>query len=309
MNLTEQPNIMNESGLRFIHPNAKIGNNVKIEPFTTIGGDVVIGDDVWIGSNVSIMDGSRIGDGCKIFPGAVIGAVPQDLKFKGEYSTVELGKNVIVREYCTLNRGTEASDTTKIGDHSLLMAYVHIAHDCQVGERCVLANNVTLAGHIEVGDFAILGGLVAVHQFVKIGESAFIGGGSLVRKDVPPFVKAAREPLSYAGVNSVGLKRRGFTTTQIHEIQDIYRHLFVKGNNVSQAVEIIEATLNVTAERDLILDFIKAADRGIMRGFRHLNGKKNSKMNNQANKSRISVEALDAENDGLTKKFKGWLGM
>ncbi len=274
MKITEQPNIMDYNGLRHIHPEAQIGENVTIEPFTTIGRDVVIGDNTWIGANVSIMDGSRIGEGCKIFPGAVVGAIPQDLKFHGEYSTVELGNNVVIREYCTLNRGTKASDTTTIGDESLLMAYVHVAHDCSIGKRCVLANGVTLAGHIEVEDYAIIGGLVAVHQFVKIGSHTFIGGGSLVRKDVPPFVKAAREPLSYAGVNSVGLKRRGFSKDQIHHIQDIYRILFVRGYNTRKAIELIETTIVDSPEKEYILKFVKNADRGIMRGFRHLNGKK-----------------------------------
>ncbi|RMF30767.1 MAG: acyl-ACP--UDP-N-acetylglucosamine O-acyltransferase [Bacteroidetes bacterium] len=264
----------NGASLSFIHPNAQIGENVVIEPFTTIGADVVIGDNTWVGSHVSIMDGSRIGKHCKIFPGAVIGAIPQDLKYNGEYSTVELGDFVTVREYCTLNRGTKATHRTVIGSHSLLMAYVHVAHDCFIGKRVVLANNVTLAGHIEIGDYAILGGLVAVHQFVKIGAHAFVGGGSLVRKFVPPFVKAAREPLSYAGVNSVGLRRRGFTEKQIHHIQDIYRLLFVKGYNTSQALEIIETTIDPTPERDYILDFIRKADRGIMRGFNNLTTRK-----------------------------------
>ncbi|RMD99260.1 MAG: acyl-ACP--UDP-N-acetylglucosamine O-acyltransferase [Bacteroidetes bacterium] len=264
----------NRHPFSFIHPEAQIGENVTIEPFTTIGADVVIGDGTWIGPHVTIMDGSRIGKNCKIFPGAVIGAIPQDLKFNGEYSTVELGDEVIVREYCTLNRGTKASHRTTIGKGSLLMAYVHIAHDCHIRKHCVLANGVTLAGHIEVEDFAILGGLTAVHQFVKIGAHAFIGGGSLVRKDVPPFVKAAREPLSYAGINSVGLRRRGFSPEQIHQIQDIYRILFVKGYNTSQAVEIIETDIDATAERDYILDFIRKADRGLMRGFQQTNNRR-----------------------------------
>ncbi|MEK7253564.1 MAG: acyl-ACP--UDP-N-acetylglucosamine O-acyltransferase [Bacteroidota bacterium] len=260
--------------MRFIHPEAKIGKNITVEPFTTIGRDVVIGDDTWVGPNVTIMDGARIGKGCKIFPGAVVGAVPQDLKFKGEYSLVELGDEVVVREYCTLNRGTQASHRTTIGKGSLLMAYVHVAHDCHIGKNCVLANGVTLAGHIEIEDCAILGGLTAVHQFVKIGAHAFIGGGSLVRKDVPPFVKAAREPLSYAGINSVGLRRRGFKPDQIKQIQDIYRILFVKGFNTSQATQIIEAEIDPTPERDYILEFLRKADRGIMRGFQQLNGRR-----------------------------------
>lgn len=258
----------------FIHPEATIGENVTIEPFTTIEADVIIGDGTWIGPHVTIMNGSRIGKNCKIFPGAVIGAIPQDLKFKGEYSTVELDDEVIVREYCTLNRGTKASQCTTIGKGSLLMAYVHVAHDCHIHKYCILANGVTLAGHIEVEEYAILGGLTAVHQFVKIGAHAFIGGGSLVRKDVPPFVKAAREPLSYAGINSVGLRRRGFTTDQIHQIQDIYRILFIKGYNVSKAVEIIEAEIEATPERNYILDFIRKADRGLMRGFQQTNNRR-----------------------------------
>jgi UDP-N-acetylglucosamine acyltransferase len=276
---TEQPSVMpylngNGHGMRYIHPEAKIGKNVTVEPFTTIGKDVIISDDVWIGPHVTIMDGARIGKGCRIFPGAVVGAIPQDLKFEGEYSTVELGENVTVREYCTLNRGTKASHRTIIGKNSLLMAYVHIAHDCHIGKHCVLANGVTLAGHIEIEDFAILGGLTAVHQFVKVGSHCFIGGGSLVRKDVPPFVKAAREPLSYAGINSVGLRRRGFSAAQIHQIQDIYRILFVKGYNTTQALELIETDMDATPERDYILEFIRKADRGIMRGFQQLNGKR-----------------------------------
>ncbi|MEY3051577.1 MAG: acyl-ACP--UDP-N-acetylglucosamine O-acyltransferase [Bacteroidota bacterium] len=260
--------------MRYIHPDASIGENVTIEPFVTIGADVVIGDDTWIGPHVSIMDGVRIGKGCRIFPGAVVGAIPQDLKFKGEYSLVELGDRVTVREYVTLNRGTQASHRTTIGNDSLLMAYVHVAHDCHIGKHCVLANGVTLAGHIEVEEYAILGGLTAVHQFVKIGAHAFIGGGSLVRKDVPPYVKAAREPLSYAGINSVGLRRRGFRPEDIHVIQDVYRILFVKGYNTSQAMEIIETDIDATPERDYILEFLRKADRGIMRGFQQMNNRR-----------------------------------
>ncbi len=276
---TEQPTVLphlNGSShlMRYIHPEAQIGQNVTIEPFTTIGRDVVIGDDTWVGPHVTIMDGSRIGNGCKIFPGAVVGAVPQDLKFKGEYSLVELGNNVIVREYVTLNRGTKASHKTTIGTGSLLMAYVHVAHDCHIGKNCIIANGVTLAGHIEIEEYVNLGGLTAVQQFVKIGAHAFIGGGSLVRKDVPPFVKAAREPLSYAGINSVGLRRRGFTAEQIHVIQDVYRILFVKGYNTTQATEIIETEIEATVERDYILEFLRKADRGIMRGFQGLSGRK-----------------------------------
>jgi UDP-N-acetylglucosamine acyltransferase len=265
---------MNHKGLTHIHPNAKIGENVTIEPFVSIGEDVEIGDNSWIGPNVCIMDGTRLGKNCRIFPGAVLGAIPQDLKFSGEYSTLEIGNNVTIREYCTLNRGTVAAHKTTIADNCLLMAYVHIAHDCHIGKNVVMSNNVALAGHITVGEWAILGGLVAVHQFVKIGAHAFVGGGSLVRKDIPPFVKAAREPISYAGVNSIGLRRRGFTDEQIHIIQDIYRILFIKGYNTRQALDLIETTIEPTPERDHVLEFIKSADRGIMKGFRQLNGNK-----------------------------------
>jgi len=253
-----------------IHPGANIGENVKFEPFVNIAEDVVIGDNCWIGPHVTIMEGVVIGDNCKIFPGAVIGGIPQDLKFKGEDSIVEIGNNVTIREYCTVNRGTSANFKTEIRDNVLLMAYVHVAHDCIINRNSILANNVNLAGHIEIGEYAILGGMTAVHQFVKIGEHVMVGGGSLVRKDIPPFVKAAREPLSYAGVNSIGLRRRGFSSEQINEIQDIYRVLFVKGYNTRQAIKIIETTLRATTERDRILEFISQADRGIMKGFKKL---------------------------------------
>ena len=257
--------------MNIVHPEARIGSDVEIGPFTTIAQDVEIGDGCKIASNVTIMDGTRIGKNTRIFPGAIVGAVPQDLKFEGEESLLEIGDNVTIREYCTINRGTKANYVTRISDNVLLMAYVHVAHDCVIGKNCILANNVNLAGHIEVGDYAILGGLTAVHQFVKIGEHSMVSGGSLVRKDVPPYVKAAREPLCYVGVNSVGLRRRGFTNDQINHIQDIYRILYVHGNNTTQALQIIEATVKSTKERDHILSFIRNADRGIMKGFRHLN--------------------------------------
>ncbi len=263
----------NHHPLSFIHPEAKIADDVVIEPFVTVHKDVVIGEGSWIGSHACIMDGVRMGKGCKIFPGAVVGAVPQDMKFDGEYSTVEIGNRVIIREYCTLNRGTKAAQRTVIGDNSLLMAYVHVAHDCMIGRNCILANNVNLAGHIEIGDYSVLGGLTAVHQFVKIGEHVMVGGGSLVRKDVPPFVKAAREPLSYAGVNSIGLKRRGFTQEVIHEIQEIYRLLYVReGVNISQGVRLIQQDFEHSEVRTTILNFIENSSRGLMRGFKHLNG-------------------------------------
>ncbi|MEM8523010.1 MAG: acyl-ACP--UDP-N-acetylglucosamine O-acyltransferase [Bacteroidota bacterium] len=267
---------MSTTNLASVHPNAKIGKNVTIGPFSLIEEDVVIGDNTWIGSHVVLMNGTRIGKECKVFPGAVLGAVPQDLKFDGENTTLEIGDRVVVREYCTLNKGTHATGKTIIKNNCLLMAYVHVAHDCEIEANCVIANSVNLAGHIHIDEFARIGGNVAVHQFVKIGKHCFIGGGALVRKSVPPFVKAAREPLSYVGVNSIGLKRSGFTTEQIHNIQDIYRILFVKkGFNTKDAIEHIESEIQYSAERDYILSFIKEVDRGIIRGFRQLNGSYN----------------------------------
>ncbi|MDR2275901.1 MAG: acyl-ACP--UDP-N-acetylglucosamine O-acyltransferase [Sphingobacterium sp.] len=253
--------------LAYIHPEAKIAKNVVIEPFVTIYKDVVIGEGTWIGSNVTIMDGARIGKNCKIYPGAVISGEPQDLKFDGEITTAEIGDNTTIRECVTINRGTKDRFKTVIGKNCLIQAYSHVAHDCEVGDNCVFSNNSTLAGHITVGDYVVLAGMVAVHQFVKIGSHAFITGGSLVRKDIPPFVKAAREPISYAGINSVGLRRRGFSEEQIAEIQNLYRILFVQNRNLAKAIEIIEAEYQATEIRDEILDFIRNSGRGIMKGF------------------------------------------
>ena len=205
--------------LSHIHPNASIAKNVVIEPFTSIENNVTIGSGTWIGSNVTIMTGARIGKNCSIFPGSVISAVPQDLKFDGEDTTAVIGDNTIIRECVTINRGTTDRNKTVIGKNCLIMAYCHIAHDCIVGDNSIFSNNSTLAGHVTVGSHVILAGMVAVHQFCSIGNHAFVAGGSLVRKDVPPFVKAAREPLSYVGVNSVGLRRRGFDSQVIMEIQ------------------------------------------------------------------------------------------
>lgn len=250
-----------------IHPDAKIGNNVKIDSFTTICADVEIGDGTWIGPNVTIFDGARIGKNCQIFPGAVISAVPQDLKYAGEITTAEIGDNTIIREYVTVNKGTKALGKTVIGSNCLLMAYVHVAHDCVVGNNCILANGVTLAGHINVDDFAIIGGLSAVHQFVHIGGNVMISGGSLVRKDVPPYTKSAHEPLSYVGVNAIGLRRRGFTNDQIGQVQEIYRILYARGLSVTNAIAVIEQEVPFTPERDEILHFIRTSSRGIMKGY------------------------------------------
>lgn len=258
--------------LSVVHPDARIGEGVTISPFVVIEDDVTIGDGTWIGPHVTIMSGSRIGKNCRVFPGAVIGAIPQDLKYKGEYATVEVGDNVTIRECCTLNKGTAASDRTIVGSDSLLMAYVHVAHDCIVGRHVILANSVSLAGHVEIGDHAVIGGLSGVHQFVKVGAHVMVGGGTIVRKDVPPFIKVARDPVSFAGVNTLGLKRRGFSSEQIHRIQDIYRLLFMRGHNFSQAIAAIEDTIGSGPEKEMVLDFIRSADRGIVSGLRQANG-------------------------------------
>lgn len=248
--------------------NARIADSVEINPFTYIEGDVEIGEGSWIGPNVSIFNGARIGRNVKIFPGAVISAVPQDLKFKGEYSTVEIGDGSTIRECVTLNRGTIDRRTTAIGKNCLIMAYTHLGHDCIVGDNVVISNATQVAGHVEIDDYAIIGGSCAIQQFVSIGAHTYIGGGSLVRKNVPPFVKAAKEPISYMGVNSTGLQRRGFPQADINHIHDIYRILFVKGLSISNAIEEIKATLPNTKYRNQILDFIMNSPEGVIREFR-----------------------------------------
>ncbi|MFH1005512.1 MAG: acyl-ACP--UDP-N-acetylglucosamine O-acyltransferase [Bacteroidota bacterium] len=251
----------------FIHPGAKLGNNITVDPFAVIHGNVEIGEGTWIGSHVTIMDGARIGKNCRIFPGAVIAAIPQDMKFSGEETIAEVGDNTTIREFVTLNRGTKDKFKTVVGNNCLLMAYVHIAHDCIIGNGVILANSVNLAGHVIIEDYAILEGLVAVQQFIHIGEHSFITGGSLVRKNVPPFVKAAREPLSYIGINSVGLRRKGFSNENILQIEDIYRTIYLKGYNISNAITIVEQESPASAEKEQIIKFIRESKNGIIRGI------------------------------------------
>ena len=253
--------------LAAVDKRAKIAKNVVVEPFTTIAADVVIGEGSWIGSNVTIMDGARIGKDCRIFPGTVISAIPQDLKFDGEDTQVIIGDGTTIRECVTINRGTKALGYTKIGKDCLIMATSHIAHDCIIGNNVIIVNGCGIAGHVEIGDFTVMGGLSAVHQFGKIGKHVMISGGTLVRKDISPYVKVAREPMSYAGINSVGLRRRGFTNEKIFEIQKIYRAIFQMKLNVSQATRFIEKEMLPTAERDEILAFIKNSPRGIVKGY------------------------------------------
>ncbi len=250
-----------------IHPKAHIGNNVTIKPFTHIEEDVVIGDNCIIGPNVSINSGARIGKNCTIHSGAVIAGEPQDLKFRGEPSTVTIGDHTVIRECVTINRGTALDrGNTSIGSHVVLMAYSHIAHDCVIGDHAILANSTQMGGHVHIGKHAFLGGTTAIHQFVKIGEHSMIAGGALVRKDVPPYVTAGRDPLSYLGVNSTGLRRRGFSNEKINELQDIYRVFYISGLNNTNALEKIKTELFPTAERDEIIRFIEKSTRGLMRG-------------------------------------------
>jgi UDP-N-acetylglucosamine acyltransferase len=254
--------------LSYIHPNAKIAETATIDPFTTIYGDVEIGEGSWIGSHVTIMDGARIGKNCKIFPGAVISGIPQDLKYKNEKTTAEIGDNCVIRECVTINRGTTHSNTTKIGKNCLIMAYVHLGHDTIVGENVIIANSCNLGGHVIVDDWAILGGNINVQQFTRIGAHSYISGGISINKDIPPYVKAARMPASYHGVNSVGLKRRGFSQETINHIFDVYRILFVRNSNITKGIEMIEADITPTAERDLIVNFVTSSKIGVLKGYR-----------------------------------------
>lgn len=255
------------SPLASVHPDAKLGNDVIIEPFAVVHDNVVIGDGTHIMSHAVIMPLCRIGRGCKIFPGAVIGAVPQDLKFIGEETTAEIGDYTTIRECVTINRGTKDKWKTVVGSHCLLMAYSHVAHDCVLGDHVILANSVQLAGHVEVGNYAILSGLAGANQFTRIGAHTYIAGHTVVRKDVPPFVKAGREPMSYAGVNVVGLQRRGFTKEQIDTISKLYHILFVQGHPTSVAVQLAEEQIADGEIKTEILHFVKSSSIGIIKRF------------------------------------------
>jgi UDP-N-acetylglucosamine acyltransferase len=255
------------SNLANIASGAQLGENVTVEPFSTIYENVTIGSGTFIHPNVTIYPGTTIGKNCEIFPGAVIGVRPQDLKFEGEETTVEIGDNTVIRECVTIHRGTKDRWKTTIGSNCLLMTYVHVAHDCQIGNNVILASFVGLAGHNIIEDFAILEGKVGTQQFMRIGAHAFVGGGSLVRKNIPPFVKAAREPLGFAGVNSIGLRRRGFSDDAVKEIEDVYRLLYVMNNNISKGIEAVKEQVAQSDVRDQILDFIAASDKGIIRGM------------------------------------------
>lgn len=254
------------SPLAHVDPAARLGQDVHIEPFAYVGSDVTIGDRTWIGPHASVLDGTVIGSDCKIFPGAVIGGVPQDLKFAGENTTAEVGDRTIIRECVTINRGTADRKRTAVGSDCLLMAYTHVAHDAILGDHVIVANAGNIAGHVTIEDWVIIEGMVGIQQFVTIGQHAFVAGGSLVRKNIPPFIKAAREPLSYIGVNSIGLRRRGFSQDRVLRIEDIYRTLYVQNGNLTQALKIADAELPASEDKDIVLSFIAASDKGVIRG-------------------------------------------
>lgn len=255
------------SNLASVSTQANIGANVTIEAFSSIYEDVTIGDGCHIGPNVTIYSGTRIGSNCKIYPGAVIGGIPQDLKFGGEYTTVEIGNNTTIRECVTIHRGTTDKMKTSVGNDCLLMGYVHVAHDCTLGNNVILANYVGLSGHVTIDDYAIIEGKAAAQQFVHIGAHSFIAGASLIRKNVPPFVRAAREPLSYAGINAVGLRRRNFSDNDIKIIEDIYRILFIQNNNISNGLQCLENEIPDHRLKSLVIDFVKSSEKGIIRGL------------------------------------------
>lgn len=257
----------NISSLAYISPSAKIGENVTIEPFAYIDDNVEIGDGSLIMSSANIRSGARIGKQCRIFPGAVISAIPQDLKFRGEETLATVGDGTTVRECVTINRGTASKGKTSVGNNCLLMAYSHVAHDCEVGNNVIIGNSTQLAGEVEVFDHAILSGGTLVHQFTRIGKHVMIQGGTRLGKDIPPFVIAGREPVSYSGINLVGLRRSGFSNEKINEIQEIYRMIYQSGLNVTDAITKVESEFDKTPEMELIVEFVKSSPRGIVRGY------------------------------------------
>ncbi len=253
------------SNLAYVHPDAKIGEGVTIEPFAYVAGDVVIGDGTWIGSGAVIHDGARIGKQCKIHTAASVSCLPQDLKFAGEVTTAEIGDRNDIREYVTISRGTSSTGTTRIGDGNLLMAYVHVGHDCVVGNNCVIANRVSLAGEVHVGDWVVVGGHAAIHQWVHIGDHVMLQGGTLLSQDVPPFVVVRQDGVRFAGINKVGLSRRGFTAERISEIHNACRILFQSGLNYENGCNEVEASIPQSTERDALVAFIKGSKRGVIK--------------------------------------------
>jgi len=255
------------TSLSYVHPDAKIGKKVVIEPFAYIAKNVEIGDGTCIGPGAILLNGARLGKKCQIFPGAVISGIPQDLKFAGEETIAEIGDNTTVREYATINRGTKAKEITRIGKNCLIQSYAHVAHDCLLGNYVILGSHAGLAGEVEVEDYAIVSPYSVVHQFVRIGTHSFVQATGKASKDVPPYILAGREPLSYTGINSIGLRRRNFKNETIYEIQEIYRIIYQRGLNISDAIAFVETNLPATDERDNIILFIRNSKRGIIKGY------------------------------------------
>lgn len=254
------------SNLAHVNPEAQLGKDVIVEAFAYVEDNVVIGDGTRVRSGAKVLEGARVGKNCDIHSGAVIAGIPQDLKFHGEETTAVIGDNTTIRECVTVNRGTDAKGKTIVGDNCLLMAYVHIAHDAIIGNGVIIGNSSQIAGEVEIDDFAILSGGILVHQFVKIGGHVIVQGGSKIGKDVPPFITAGREPLAYVGVNSIGLRRHGFSNEQIREIQEVYRYLYQRSMNNSDACAVIETDLPVSDERDAVVAFVRGSKRGIIKG-------------------------------------------
>ena len=255
------------NNLSSIHPGARLASGVTVDPFVTIEDNVEIGEGTHIHSNAVVKSGTRIGRNCQIMSGAVVGGIPQDLKFRGEDTLAIVGDNTVIRECVTINRGIAAKGKTVVGSNCLIMAYTHIAHDCFIGDNVIIANASQLAGEVVVDNYAVIGGGALVHQFTHIGSHVMIQGGAKINKDIPPFVKAARDPIAYTGINSIGLRRRGFSNDQIREILEIYRYLYMSQLNVTDAIERIEAELPATKDRDEIILFIRNSSRGIVRGY------------------------------------------
>ena len=256
----------NISSLAYVHPNVEIKDDVIVDPFAYIEDNVVIGAGTRIMPHACIMSGARIGENCTIFPNAVISGIPQDLKFEGEESLAIIGDNTTIRECVTINRGTKSRGQTVVGNNCLLMAYSHVAHDCILKDYVIVGNSVQIAGEVEVDDYAIISGGTLVHQFTRVGKHTMIQGGTRLGKDIPPYTVAGREPVSYVGLNIVGLRRRGFSREQINNIQEIYRYLYLSGYNISQALEKIESEIAESEERTDIIDFVRASSRGVVRG-------------------------------------------
>lgn len=249
-----------------ISDKSQLGKNVTIGNYSTIEDDVIIGDNTIIANNVSILNGARIGENCIVHSGAILSGIPQDLKYDGEYTTLEIGDNNIIREYVTINKGTNSKKVTIIGNNNMIMANTHIGHDCSIGSNCIIGFNVGIAGEVIIEDFVNISGLTGIHQFTRIGEHSMVTGLSRIIKDIPPYIMAAKEPLTYSGINFIGLKRKGFEQSKLNEIKEIYKIIFQQKRNTSLAIDFIENNFKETIERDKIINFIKNSERGIIKG-------------------------------------------